>query len=381
MAGRIASLVVVCALVTGCGLKTDPRPPVVVKPMPVAPVSFDLIPGGVKLWWSVPQPYHTGRHDREGRPIKRRHAGFWLLSTAIKVTEDDCRKCPVTYTRRRFIPLTGRRRPGSRMSVELGGLVPGYRYVYLVRTVRTRAMKWVDRMRFLTPDAQVYYGQYPKAPGRGTVTGLGRGVVRVRWPAVERRLDGRRIRGVPGYLVFRADRRGNVMRLTPRPITDRTLVDSRVALGETYKYSVRAVRLWQGRLLIGPVSSAGAVAPRKLVGPGPVMNLAALSRGKDGIELRWTKNPEPDVAGYLVYRQAGRYATPTAPVTGEAPIRWGRWVKMTPTPVAVTGFVDRRVIDGRPYRYRVRAVDNSTPPNLGRFSATIKIVHRVEGDR
>lgn len=65
--------------------------------------------------------------------------------------------------------------------------------------------------------------------------------------------------------------------------------------------------------------------------------------GPDSVELSWTRSPEPDLKGYLVYRSAG--GAPFA-VVGE----------LTTIPT----FSDRKAEHGRTYRYAISSVDNNS---------------------
>ncbi|MBU1740630.1 MAG: hypothetical protein KKC37_03730, partial [Proteobacteria bacterium] len=161
---------------------------------------------------------------------------------------------------------------------------------------------------------------------------------------------------------------------------DRRVLDRQAALGRRYRYWVRAVRLWRGKLLVSaPSAPAGLVTARRDLPSAPV-DLAAHSH-EQGVELRWTRNPEPDVVGYLVYRREGRFEVPTGQVTGEPPIRWGSWAPLTRTPEPNPFYVDARVHRGVPYEYRLQAVDGSRPRKRSPYSTTVKIVHEPQKPR
>lgn len=383
MARRVTLLVCAALLASGCGLKTLPVPPQAHLPVKPAPIKYELVRGGVRFSWNPAPSYDTGRKDKQGRAVRRYYAGFWLLRAKVKLTEDDCPRCPVRYTKALFIrqKLTPRGRPvRPRVDWDDEDLEPGYRYVYVVRATFDARRRWLDAMRLHAPDVQLYYGQHPRPPAKVMVTGVGPGHVQVSWTPSPGLIQGGSWRGLMGYYVYRRDNKGNVLLLTPRPDTDRRVLDRQVVLGRRYSYFVKSVRLWRGQLLVGPPSApAGLVSARRDLPSAPV-DLAAHSR-EQGIELRWTRNPEPDVVGYLIYRREGRFEVPTGQVTGEPPIRWGSWVALTRTPEPNPFYVDTKVHSGVPYEYRLQAVDGSRPPKRSPYSTAVKIVHEPQPPR
>ena len=66
------------------------------------------------------------------------------------------------------------------------------------------------------------------------------------------------------------------------------------------------------------------------------------------VRLAWSASAEEDVAGYLVYR---------AGAPGAA------YVRLTPTPITTTTYIDRTVERGKTYSYVVTAVDRAIRPN------------------
>ena len=84
--------------------------------------------------------------------------------------------------------------------------------------------------------------------------------------------------------------------------------------------------------------------------PGQISPVAAAGR----ISMFWPANPEPDVAGYYLYRS-------TDPNLSKE-----KWTKLTPTLHTKTTFTDENVEAGKTYYYYVTAVDNAgnvSPPS------------------
>ncbi len=130
----------------------------------------------------------------------------------------------------------------------------------------------------------------------------------------------------------------------------------------SYRYRVVAVDL------SGNASPSSPVAVVRLpdhTPPGaPVITGITLSDDgpADGIELTWAAPPEPDVAGYYVYRREDSANAATNGDSGDAPM--GK--RITPKPGTRPGLVDRSVVSGVRYGYRVTAIDrsgNEGPPS------------------
>ncbi|HZY64098.1 MAG TPA: hypothetical protein VFE38_16390 [Edaphobacter sp.] len=120
--------------------------------------------------------------------------------------------------------------------------------------------------------------------------------------------------------------------------------------GETYRYTAQRVRVvtLDGhtlRLRSAP-SIAITVVMRDTFPPKAPTGLAAVP-GDHAIDLSWDPNTEPDLTGYLVYRQhVSANGTDVGPRT-----------QLTPAPVPAPAFSDRTAQVGETYSYRVVAVD------------------------
>lgn len=94
-------------------------------------------------------------------------------------------------------------------------------------------------------------------------------------------------------------------------------------------------------LCVAGCGSDNPVAPVDTVPPVAVLELEATSVSSSGIELAWTANTEPDLAGYHVYRSI---ANGDVTLVG---------VELSPV------FHDGNVVIGNVYRYQVGAFDTS----------------------
>ena len=119
-----------------------------------------------------------------------------------------------------------------------------------------------------------------------------------------------------------------------------------------YSYEVRAVRNFRGTLIEGPASAVVEGIPEKKIPPSPPRGLLAVYQ-EGGIALRWDENPEPDIAGYDVYRRAEEEET---------------FRKMNPHLIREPHFLDPSADPRKSYTYRLKAVDSSGIPKESDFS-------------
>jgi len=148
-------------------------------------------------------------------------------------------------------------------------------------------------------------------------------------------------KGSPGDSPFRPDAGGTL--------------DATARRGETYTYKaqrIRTVVLDQHKLQIrSELSPAVTIAMRDDFPPRVPTGLETIpgvDTASPSIDLSWKPNVEPDLAGYLVYRQeVGSDGTASAPV------------RLTPNPILEPGFHDATVLAGHSYSYRVTAIDTT----------------------
>jgi outer membrane biosynthesis protein TonB len=134
-------------------------------------------------------------------------------------------------------------------------------------------------------------------------------------------------------------------------------LDPTAQMGDTYRYTaqrVRSVSLSGHALeLRGPASSPVTLLMRNTFPPRAPSGLEAVPGGATAadrsIDLSWTPNTDPDLAGYIVYRQeidTNGVAAATA-------------TRLNPTPVVGPAYRDQTAVAGRRYAYRVTAIDTA----------------------
>lgn len=138
-------------------------------------------------------------------------------------------------------------------------------------------------------------------------------------------------------------------------------IDPTAQRGETYRYTAqrtRSVKLGSHTLELRSAPSATiTVVMRDAFPPKAPTGLAAIP-STDGIDLSWEPNTEPDLAGYIIYRQQASSAGTAI----------GTPARLTSTPIAAPAFSDHTAQPGQTYTYRVTAVDtagNESPVSNG----------------
>ena len=145
---------------------------------------------------------------------------------------------------------------------------------------------------------------------------------------------------------------------TPKEVVDAGgTVDRTAQKGESYRYTARRLReiSLQGHKLElrSDLSTPVTVTMLDTFPPGVPTGLEAVPGGATpsdrSIDLSWTPDIDPDLAGYSVYRQE---VTSAGQVAGTA-------TRLNTTPIVGPAYRDQTAVPGHRYAYRVTAVDAS----------------------
>jgi predicted phage tail protein len=174
--------------------------------------------------------------------------------------------------------------------------------------------------------------------------------ITISWQPPAANIDGSTPVNLLGYNVYRMDEAQNETSQTPvnsAPVSGTEYVDKNFKFGSTYRYVVRAVSLGtEGAQVESLNSNSLSVSPRDIFKPSaPTKISIAPSLGR--ISIFFLTNPEPDVAGYNIYRTTD----PTLPK--------GSWTKLNSALLTRTTYQDEKVESGRKYYYYLTAVDQA----------------------
>jgi fibronectin type 3 domain-containing protein len=197
-----------------------------------------------------------------------------------------------------------------------------------------------------------------KAPG-GVEVRSGDSEVEISWqgPVIDSEKLGKE--GLSGYVVYRKGQEDAEPRaLNSRPLTEPSLLDKSVVNGETYYYSVASVSRVAGRQVLGNPGSSVKAMPQDLTAPEAPTDLMALNYDQ-GVLLRFSPNPEPDVSGYRIFRQDKK---------GD------KWELLNKDLSSENTYLDTGAKAGKTYTYRVQCVDQAG--NLSGYSEEVSLTYR-----
>jgi uncharacterized protein len=172
--------------------------------------------------------------------------------------------------------------------------------------------------------------------------------ITIRWQPPKTNIDGSTPVNLLGYNLYRVSasqtETGQVplnAALIPAPV----YVDKNFKFGEQYSYIVRSVSLGTGGAQVESLNSNSlTVSPRDIYPPSAPTAVSPAAAPRS-ISLFFPANPEPDVAGYNVYRSTD----PNLPRE--------QWTKLNRELLTRTTFIDETVEAGRKYYYYLTARD------------------------
>lgn len=336
-------LMLVALSMSGCGKKGPPVAPERRLPGPVSELTAVVEGPAIAMAWINPTRRADGTRLKDLAQIRvhrREEAGEGepkpaLLSWGTVVGYEQVAAI-------RLADPAPARVEGSRVAWrDAERLAFGRRYVYTLTAVDARGRSSVP-----SRPLAVRFVPAPRPPA-GLTAAPGENEVRLAWSPPDRLVDGSPAAPVRYEVLRGPAAAGPLAPVTPEPIATPGFTDRGLRNDETYYYAVRAVAGDPPGSVRSELSAVAAATPVDLTPPAPPRRLVAVP-SEDAVRLAWNASPEPDVAGYLVYRAEG----PTAP-----------FLPLTSSPVRTTTYVDRAVERGRAYRYAVTAVDRASRPN------------------
>ncbi len=326
-------------LLSGCAKKGSPVPWDSIVPRRIVDLITTPREDRLLLEWTTP------KENTDKTPLTDL-VEFRILRSEGILIGDECRGCgekpKVVYEMKLAKDTVV---PGKKMALFFEDQEPRRVYVYEVVSVNQRG----DPSPPSNP-VTVYWDHPPQAPGMVT-TERGDKRVALSWNPVE---------GATGYNVYRRMEGEGGFPLHPlnRELLKTTqYTDLNVKNDIKYIYSVRSVKRVVKTDVEGRGSPGIPATPTKLAPPRAPVGLTAIPL-KEGIELNWRKNAEPDLLGYYVYRRK----------SGEEEFK-----RLNESPVTKETYLDPDVVLEQEYEYAVTAVDNSPRRNESPHSEEVRV--------
>jgi hypothetical protein len=336
---RIIWAITALVFVSGCGLKAAPVARDTIVPKRI--VDLQAIPRERELYlmWTVPK-------ENTDKTVLTDLDKFQILRSEGVLIADECRGCgeesKVIYE---MTVTSPEEMKGKRISFLVEDQEPRKVYVYQVVSINRKGYHGAP-----SNPVTVYWDYPPSAPGRMKAE-RGDKRVELSWDPVT---------GATGYNVYRRAEREDNYPLNPLnriPLTGTRYTDLGVENEKTYVYTIRAVRRVVKTEVEGKGSLGAPVTPTDLIPPDAPTDVTVVPL-KEGIELNWRKNREPDLLGYYVYRKK----------IGEE-----KYKKLNESPLTKELYLDKEVELDQEYDYVVTAVDNSVRRNESPYSEEIRI--------
>lgn len=324
-----------------CGQKAPPAPWSSVVPKRIVDLEAKSIEERLLLEWTFP------KENTDKSPLTDL-TEFKVLRSEGDLIGDQCRGCgeksKVVYEAK--VGRKGEDR-GKKMSLLFEDLEARKVYVYQVVSLNHRGHP-------SSPSNPVtVFWDFPPHTTAAVRVERGDRKVDIRWDPVL---------GATGYNIYR---KGEGEEFSLQPLNREALratqySDLGVENEKRYVYSVRALKRIVKTDVEGKGSLSLPIMPTDLIPPASPLGLVAIPL-KNGMELNWRKNREPDLLGYHVYRRN----------MGEKEFK-----RLNPAPLTKETYLDTEVQVGQDYDYTVTAVDKSARRNESPYSEEVRVKYQ-----
>jgi hypothetical protein len=327
----------ICGLSLGCASQSPPRPPRVQRPEAVRNLSALQVGTLIEIHFTLPDTATDGQGLTKpleidilraetypgGKPGPAVIPTPWVtLQGAALAAHTSAGK--VEY-RDSLDGSEFRRLVGGALTYQVRGLTRGFRG----RPIGSA----------LSNAATLQVLDVPEPPS-GLAVEATSSALRLRWSAPTQTVSGKALGAVGLYRIDRSET-GRAGAYHPVGEShDEAFSDASFEFGHPYAYRVRALVTESGQTAESTDSASVEIVPRDVFPPATPAGLTGLYTAA-GVELIWSPNTEPDLAGYNVYRGSA----------GQQPTKLNADLLRSPL------FHDTSVASGGRYTYRVTAVD------------------------
>ena len=347
-------LCVFVVLVSGCGKRRPPLPPVERVQQRTEFLSGAQQGNEVILSWPAPQrnaPDSSVQSirridvyrlaEKPGAPLTLTEEEFSARATLVgSVTSEQIQTAGDTLTYRDVLELAGQ----------------PTRLRYALRYVNASGQR-AAFSNFLSIEPAARIAQAPTLKAEPKIA---EDAITISWQPPKANIDNSTPVNLLGYNVYRADEAqtelGN-QAINSALISGTEYADKNFQFGKDYRYIVRAVSLGTGGAQVESLNSNSiSVSPRDIFPPAAPErpSIAAPEPSSARLAIFFAANKETDIAGYNIYRSTD----PDLPKQD--------WTKLNQTLLTRTTYQDDKVEPGKTYYYYVTAIDktgNVSPPS------------------
>jgi len=350
----LCAFVVSLIVVTGCGKRRPPLPPVERVQQRTELLSGAQQGNEVILSWPAPQrnaPDSSVQSirridvyrlaEKPGAPLALTEDEFAARATLVgSVTFEQIQTAGDTLTYRDALELAGQ----------------PTRLRYALRYVNASGQR-AAFSNFLSIEPAARIAQAPTLSASPTIA---EDAIALSWQPPPANIDGSTPVNLLGYNLYRADESQTNVGQQPintSLISGTEYTDKTFQFGNNYRYLVRAVSLGTGGAQVESLNSNSvAVSPKDTFPPAAPErpSVAAPEPSSARLAIFFAANKESDIAGYNLYRSTD----PDLPK--------GSWTQLNQTLLTRTTYQDDKVEPGKTYYYYVKAVDkagNVSPPS------------------
>jgi predicted phage tail protein len=340
-------LLVAGFLISGCGKRRPPLPPVERVQQRTELLSGAQQGNEVILSWPAPQrnaPNSSVQSirridvyrlaEKPGAPLALTEDEFAARATLVgSVTYEQIQTAGDTLTYRDVLELAGQ----------------PTRLRYALRYVNASGQR-ASFSNFLTIEPAVRIAREPTIP---TPPKVSEDAVTISWQPPTANIDGSTPVNLLGYNVYRTDETQTAIGSQPinsELISGTEYADKSFQFGKDYRYIVRAVSLGTGGAQVESLNSnAVSVSPKDIFPPAAPErpSIAAPEPSSARLAIFFAANKESDIAGYNIYRSTD----PDLPKQN--------WTKLNQTLLTRTTYQDDKVESGKTYYYYLTAVDKA----------------------
>ena len=318
-------------LLAGCGVPGEPLPPLLEIPERASDLSITQTGARLRLVWSPPSLTTEGTRVR--RLARLEIYGVFLTEGATLTNFPESSRLLATLQADEISALQ------EQIAYELPVASGQLRQTAFFAV---KAVNDIGRDAGFSNLAQLKIVDLPDAPLDLQAT-LTEDAIHLAWKAPPASAFGGPAPQPDGYRIYRAEAGSQQTAALLGTARSPAYQDSTFAYGQRYVYSVRAFVGEGDSAVTTPPSNPAEVDAADRFPPASPLNVRGVTI-PGAVDLIWSPNPEPDLAGYNVYRQQEQDG---------ARLRLNR--ELLPTPL----FHDPSVTPGNLYTYQVTAADGN----------------------